>query len=128
MSQIPNDLFYTKEHEWVRKSSTPKHIQVGITDFAQAALGDVTFVQLPAVGTQIKKGQTFGSVESVKAVSDLYAPVSGRVSKINEALNNDPSPINSDPYKGAWMIEVELGDETELKDLLSPQAYQNIAH
>jgi glycine cleavage system H protein len=128
MSQIPNDLLYTKEHEWVRKTSTPKHIQVGITDFAQASLGDVTFVQLPKVGTEIKRGQTFGSVESVKAVSDLYAPVTGRVSKINEALNNDPSPINTDPYNSAWMIEIELSSEAEMKELLSAQAYQNIAH
>jgi glycine cleavage system H protein len=127
MSLIPQDLLYTKDHEWVRKGGSPKIIQVGITDFAQASLGDVTFVQLPKVGTELKKGASFGSVESVKAVSDLYSPVSGRVTKINESLNNDPSPINSDPYNSAWMVEVEIQNESELKDLLSPQAYQNVA-
>ena len=128
MSQIPNDLFYTKEHEWVRKTNAPKIVQVGITDFAQASLGDVTYVQLPSVGSMLTKGATFGSVESVKAVSDLFAPVSGKITKINEALNNDPSPINTDPYNTAWMIEVELSNESDLKELMSPQAYQNIAH
>lgn len=123
MSQIKPGYLYTKDHEWVLKTGTPKKVKIGITDFAQGSLGDVTFVQLPAVGDNLIKGATFGSVESVKAVSDLYAPLSGKVVAINEALNSDPSPINTDPFGKAWMIEVEVKDENEFKELLSPEAY-----
>lgn len=124
MSEVKADLLYTKEHEWVKKTSTPRHISVGITDFAQASLGDVTYIQLPEVGKSLKKGDVFGSVESVKAVSDLYAPVSGKVTKINTELVQDPSSVNTDPYSKAWMIELEVSDEKELSSLLTAQAYQ----
>jgi glycine cleavage system H protein len=123
MSHIPTDLMYTKDHEWLKKSSTPKVVVVGVTDFAQAALGDVTFLQLPDLNKVYKKGDVFGTVESVKAVSDLYAPVSGRISKINQDLVNDPAPINTDPYGKAWMVEFELENENELQQLLNAQAY-----
>ena len=124
MSKIPNELFYTKDHEWLKKSAQPKVVIVGVTDFAQAQLGDVTYVQLPAVGKVLAKGEVFGVVESVKTASDLYAPVSGKVSKVNTALANEPSPVNQDPYGQAWMIEIELSNESELSQLMSAQAYE----
>jgi len=127
MSLIKNDLLYTKDHEWLKKTSTPKVVQIGITDFAQASLGDVTFIQLPEIGKTFKKGEVFGTVESVKAVSDLYAPVSGKIVKINQDLVNEPSPVNTDPYQSAWMIELELTAESELSELLSPAAYESLA-
>ncbi len=127
MSSIPSDLKYAKSHEWVRKSSTPRHVVVGITDFAQSALGDVTFVQLPAVGRVLKREESFGTVESVKAVSEVYAPLSGKVLKVNEALNADPAVINTDPYAGGWLLELEVSDESEWSALLDPQAYQSVA-
>lgn len=123
MSQIPADLMYTKDHEWVKKTSTPKLVIVGVTDFAQSSLGDVTFLQLPELNKAFKKGEVFGTVESVKAVSDLYAPVSGRIVKINQTLVNDPSPVNTDPYGNAWMVEFEMDNESELQQLLNAQAY-----
>ena len=127
MSQIQPDLQYTKDHEWVRKTSSPKVVVVGITDFAQSALGDVTFLQLPLLGTSFKRGEVMGSVESVKAVSDIYAPLSGKVVKINETLNSDPSPLNSDPYNKAWLVEIEMTTESEFSDLLNAGAYASIA-
>lgn len=127
MSQIKEELLYTKDHEWLKKGSTPKLVTIGITDFAQSALGDVTYVQLPVVGKTFKKGEVFGTVESVKAVSDLYAPVAGTITKINEALVQDPSPVNTDSYGTAWMIEMEMTQEADLKDLLSFKAYEAIA-
>ena len=126
MSDIRPDLQYTKDHEWIRKSSSPKVVVVGITDFAQSALGDVTFLQLPAVGSTFKHGEVIGTVESVKAVSDIYAPLSGKITKINESLNDDPSPLNSDPYGKAWLVEIEVTNEAEFKDLLSAGAYATI--
>jgi glycine cleavage system H protein len=124
MSKIPNDLLYTKDHEWLKKSAQPRVVVVGVTDFAQAQLGDVTYVQLPTVGQTLAKGQVFGVVESVKTASDLYAPVSGKVTKVNTALANEPSPINQDPYGQAWMVELELSNESELSQLMTPQAYE----
>ena len=124
MSEVKPNLLYTKDHEWLEKTATPKTARIGITDFAQASLGDVTFLQLPAVGTEMKKGEIFGTVESVKAVSDLYAPVSGRITKINTSLVTDPSSVNSDPFGAAWMVEVEINDERELTTLLNATAYQ----
>jgi glycine cleavage system H protein len=127
MSKIPNELLYTKDHEWVRKASTPKHVVVGITDFAQSSLGDVTYIQLPPVGSHFKTGAIIGTVESVKAVSDIYAPVSGKILKINDALASDPAPVNHDPYGSAWLVEVELDSEDELKKLLNAAAYEQVA-
>ena len=127
MSQIRKDYFYTKDHEWVKRSALPRVVVVGISDFAQAALGDVTYVQLPEVGRSFKKGESFGSVESVKAVSDVYAPLSGKVLKVNEALGADPAPINQDPYEAGWIMELEISDEAEFSLLLNAGAYESIA-
>lgn len=128
MSEIRKDYLYTKDHEWVKKTSSPKVVTVGISDFAQSSLGDVTFLQLPAIGKSLKKGEILGTVESVKAVSDVYAPVSGTVVKINETLNADPAAINSDPFGNGWLVEMELSSEAEVSTLMSPEAYANVAH
>ncbi len=127
MSEIRKDCLYTKDHEWVKKTAQGKIVVVGITDFAQAALGDVTFIQLPPAGKTFNKGEIIGNVESVKAVSDIYAPLSGTIVKVNESLNADPAPLNSDPFGSAWLVELEISDETELSKLLSPEAYASVA-
>ena len=127
MSEIRKDCLYTKDHEWVKNTPSPKIVLVGISDFAQAALGDVTYLQLPAMGATFKKGEILGSVESVKAVSDIYAPLSGKIIKINEALQNDPSTLNTDPFGTAWLVEIEITTESEMSSLLTPQAYEAIA-
>jgi glycine cleavage system H protein len=101
----PTDLKYTAEHEWVRVAGD--HVQVGITDYAQEALGDIVFVTLPAVGTRVTAGQTFGEVESTKSVSDLYAPLTGIITGRNEELDAHPELVNSDPYGAGWMIEID---------------------
>ncbi|MDN5302547.1 MAG: glycine cleavage system protein [Thermoanaerobacteraceae bacterium] len=124
MSKIPKNLLYTEEHEWILVEGSRGTI--GITDHAQEALGDVVYVDLPKVGDKVVKGETFGTVESVKAASDIYAPVSGTVVEVNEALKDNPELINKSPYEDAWMIVVELDDESELDELLSPEDYENI--
>jgi glycine cleavage system H protein len=120
----PTDFKYTKEHEWLKVDGGTGTI--GITDHAQNSLGDIVFVELPKVGAEITAGQTFGSVESVKAVSDLYAPVSGTVTEINEALNNTPEDVNKDAH-AAWMIKVTLKDPSEANGLLSAADYEKFA-
>ena len=119
----PETYKYTKEHEWVHADGT--EATVGITDHAQHELGDIVFVDLPKVGTQVTKGQTFGSVESVKAVSDIYSPVSGEVAAINELLAKNPEKLNEDPHGDAWLIRVKLGNPGELNELLSAPDYQS---
>lgn len=121
MTSFPNDLRYTTDHEWLRASGSAW--RVGITQFAVDQLGDITLVDLPKVGDLITKGQKFGTVESVKSVSDLYAPVSGKVTAINDGLGGAPEQINSDPYGGGWMIEVEPSESSEIDELLQPDAY-----
>lgn len=118
---FPEDLRYTRDHEWAR--SKDGRVVVGITDFAQEQLGDVVYVELPAVGAQVKKGETFGVVESTKAVSDLYAPVSGKVVEVNSPLIDAPEAVNGDAYGGGWMIAVEPADPKELAELLDAKAY-----
>jgi glycine cleavage system H protein len=118
----PTNYQYTKEHEWVLVEGGSGTI--GITDHAQHELGDIVFVDLPKVGAKVTKGQTFGSVESVKAVSDIYAPVSGEVTEINEALAKTPEKLNEDPHGGAWLIKVKLADTGEAKELLSAADYE----
>jgi glycine cleavage system H protein len=118
----PANYQYTKEHEWVLVEGVSGTI--GITDHAQHELGDIVFVDLPKVGAQVTKGQTFGSVESVKAVSDIYAPVSGEVTEINEALSKTPEKLNEDPHGAAWLIKVKLADASEAKALLSAADYE----
>jgi len=127
MSNIPEELLYTKEHEWLQKTEATNVVRVGITDFAQSSLGDVTFVELPEVGQSLEQGSNFGNIESVKAVSDLYAPISGEVTKINSEINDNPEWVNEDPYKKAWLIELTLKDSKELENLLNAQAYKQLA-
>lgn len=120
--EFPANLKYTKDHEWLRVEGTIG--VVGITDHAQDALGDVVFVELPAVGAQVKAKGTFGVVESVKAVSDLYTPVSGKVVEVNTALPDAPDTINKDPYGAAWMIRIEMADPKEAEGLMSAAEYE----
>ena len=117
----PAELKYTEEHEWVRVEGNLA--TVGITDFAQCELGDIVFVELPKVGDTVTKGESFGNVESVKTVSELYAPVSGKVVKVNEALEEAPEKINESPYGDGWMIVVEISDPEELNRLWSAEKY-----
>lgn len=122
MSQVPADLRYTKEHEWVRVGADGTAV-IGITDHAQSALGDVTFVDLPKPGAKFAAGQTFGTVESVKAASDLYAPVAFEVIESNAGLDGSPDLVNREPYAGAWMIRVRLADPASVAGLLDAAAY-----
>ncbi|GAB3803027.1 glycine cleavage system protein GcvH [Virgibacillus kimchii] len=118
----PKDLLYSKEHEWIKKEGDK--VRIGITDFAQDELGDVVFVELPEVGDELELNEPFGSVESVKTVSELYAPVSGTVVEVNEELEDSPEFVNESPYENAWMVVVELSQESELDDLLSAEGYE----
>lgn len=120
---IPNGLRYTKEHEWVNIDSDGI-ATIGITDFAQNSLGDITFVQLPQEGEQVRKDDSFGVVESVKAVSDLYSPVTGRVVEVNQPLLNAPELLNDDPYNEGWMLKVEVTNAEEAEDLMDAKAYK----
>ena len=120
--EFPEELKYTEEHEWVLVEDTI--ITIGITDFAQDSLGDVVFVELPEVGAEVVAGKSFGVVESVKAVSDIYAPVSGEVVEINEELPDTPELINTSPYEDGWMIKVRINDPADLADLMDADAYQ----
>lgn len=117
----PTDLRYTPDHEWLRQKGSAW--SVGITQFAVDQLGDITLVDLPKEGDMVTKGQRFGTIESVKSVSDLYAPVSGTVVKINAALKDSPELVNSEPYAGGWMIEIEPSDKGEVDELLAADAY-----
>lgn len=119
---IPEGYLFTKEHEWLHMEDNIATI--GITDFAQESLGDITFVQLPAPGEQINRDDTFGVVESVKAVSDLYSPVTGRVLEINEPLKQAPELVNDDPYNDGWMIKVEVKDVSEIEGLMEKAEYK----
>jgi glycine cleavage system H protein len=119
---FPDELLYTKEHEWARKLDSGA-IQVGITTFAVEQLGDVTVVELPEVGDPLTAEQVFGTVESVKAVSELYAPISGTVTKVNTALADTPELVNDSPYEDGWMVEIELADPGQLDGLLDAGAY-----
>ena len=121
MSSYPTDLRYTHDHEWLRAAGTAW--RVGITQFAVDQLGDITLVELPREGDLVTKGQRFGTIESVKSVSDLYAPVSGRVTAVNAALKDAPELVNSEPYAGGWMIELEASEKAEIDELLAPDAY-----
>ena len=126
MSEIPPDLSYTAEHEWVRRVGDDT-VRVGITDFAQSSLGDVVFVQLPDVGTDVTAGESFGEVESTKSVSDLYSPVTAKVVAVNGELEGSPQLVNSDPYGEGWLIELQAGADAlagEVGGLLDADAYQ----
>jgi glycine cleavage system H protein len=121
---IPSDLKYTKDHEWARQQGNV--VVVGVTQHAQESLGDVVYVELPKVGTTITAGKQFGVIESTKAVSELYAPVSGKVVKVNDVLTDKPDTVNADPYGAGWIIEVELSDTKQLDGLLSADAYAEL--
>ncbi|BCR04131.1 glycine cleavage system H protein [Desulfuromonas versatilis] len=120
--EFPEDLKYTEEHEWVLLEDGI--VTVGITDFAQDSLGDVVFVELPEVGTMVEEGKAFGVVESVKAVSDVYAPVSGEVVEVNEDLPDTPELINTSPYEDGWMIKIRLTEPGQVDDLMDAEQYQ----
>ena len=122
MSSIPTELSYTKEHEWV--SSVDSIFTMGITDYAQAALGDIVYVQLPKVGEAVVAGKVCGEVESTKSVSDIYAPVTGTIVAINDALSNSPETINSDPYGGGWLAKIEV--QAAPSDLLTASQYAEL--
>lgn len=122
VSQIPSGLKYSKEHEWVRVEGNLAYI--GITDFAQDELGDIVFVELPSQGSSLKANETFGTVESVKTVSDLFAPVSGQVVQVNTSLEDSPEKVNDSPYDDGWMIVVEMSNPAEVDELLDSAGYQ----
>ena len=122
--KVPTDLKYTKEHEWVKV--TGKTAVIGITDFAQGELGDIVFIELPEIGLGVKQMGKFGTIEAVKAVSELFSPVSGKVTEINAALDSDPMVINRDPYGDGWMIKVELSNVSEIEQLLDANGYTEL--
>lgn len=122
MSEYPDDLRYTTDHEWVRE--TAEGVRIGITGYAQEALGDVVFVSLPTVGDEVSKGDSCGEVESTKSVSDLYAPLTGTVTAVNDALDGTPELVNSDPYGDGWMYEITLGEGVDTTELLDAEAYE----
>ena len=119
---IPKDLRYTEEHEWVYVEDDVATI--GITDYAQGELGDIVFVELPEIGSEVKQMEVFGTIEAVKAVSDLYAPVSGQVVEVNTALANEPETINKEPYDRGWMIKIKMSDPKEVESLLTHENYK----
>ena len=121
---LPENLKYTKEHEWVRVEGDAAY--VGITDFAQGELGDIVFVEIETEGEELDKGETFGTVEAVKTVSDLFMPVGGKVAEFNTELEDEPELVNKDPYGKGWMIKIEMSDNADLNDLMDAAAYQKM--
>src|SRR2546427_8887757 len=124
MANIPADLRYTEDHEYVKRSDDGSVIQVGITDYAQGELGDVVYVDLPKVGASLGRRDVFGTIEAVKAVSELFAPAAGVVTEVNSALQDDPALVNKDPYGAGWMIKLRVKTLAELEHLLSSEAYK----
>ena len=124
MSEIPEDLLYTEDHEYLRPAGEPGVVYIGITDYAQGELGDIVFVELPKVGSSFKKHDVFGTIEAVKAVSELYAPVSGEVLEINPRLDAEPAVVNTTPYGDGWMIKLRMTDEAERSGLLDAAGYK----
>jgi glycine cleavage system H protein len=125
MSNVPADLKYAKSHEWLKAAADGTAL-VGISDYAQNSLGDITFIQLPKVGSVLKAGETFGVVESVKAASDVYAPVAGTVLEVNKALEANPEKVNGAPYGDGWMLKLKLADPADVAVLLSPEDYRKL--
>ncbi len=120
--RFPADFKYSKEHEWAKVTGST--VVVGITDHAQSALGDIVYCELPKVGREVKKGETFGVVESIKAVSDLYSPVTGKVVAMNQAAVDNPGDINTDPHGSAWLVKIEMTDPSSAADLMDAAAYE----
>jgi len=123
MSNIPKDLRFTADHEYARKTDTPGVIQVGITDYAQGELGDIVYVDLPKAGAAVEQKAVFGTIEAVKAVSELYSPLAGTVVEVNGALETDPAVVNRDPYGAGWMIKIKMKNAADLDKLLDAAAY-----
>jgi glycine cleavage system H protein len=126
MADVPEDLLYTEEHEYLRKTDESGVYQVGITDYAQGELGDVVYVELPSAGQKYNRMDVFGTVEAVKAVSDLYFPITGEVVAVNDTLADDPGQVNSDPYGAGWMLKIRVAEESELDALLGAAEYAKI--
>ena len=124
MANIPSELRYSDDHEYVKRSGDGSIVQVGITDYAQGELGDVVYVDLPKVGATFARRDVFGSIEAVKAVSDLYAPVAGTVTEVNTALEGDPALVNRDPYTAGWMIKLKVKNAADIDQLLTSEAYK----
>jgi len=122
----PKDLLYTKEHEWIKKEGA--NAIVGITEYAKNQLGDIVFVELPDIGKKLEQMSTFGVVESVKAVSDLYSPISGEVVEVNSALSDKPELIGEDPYGKGWIVKLKISDEAELSNLIKPEDYEKMTN
>jgi len=125
MANIPSELKYTKEHEWIRNNGDGT-ATVGITDFAQGELGDIVFVDISTVGDHVTQDDSFGTIEAVKTVSELYMPVSGKITAFNDALENDPELVNNDPYGDGWLVKIEMSDPNQFDQLIDSEAYQNI--
>lgn len=125
MANIPSELKYTKEHEWIRNNGDGT-ATVGITDFAQGELGDIVFVDINSVGDHVSQDDSFGTIEAVKTVSELYMPVSGKITEFNSELENDPELVNNDPYGNGWLVKIEMSDPSQFDQLLDSEAYQNI--
>jgi glycine cleavage system H protein len=122
--QIPDNLKYTKDHEWAKIDDDI--VTIGITDYAQGELGDIVYIELPEVGSETVQGESFGTIEAVKAVSDLFAPLSGEVIEINEKLNDNPEIINQDPYEKGWILKLKMSDDSEIENLLDKRQYQEL--
>ena len=125
MSSVPNELRYTKEHEWIQEISATK-FRIGITDYAQSALGDIVYIQLPKNGSSVNADSVCGEVESTKSVSEIYAPITGKVVLVNEKLESNPEIINADPYGAGWIAEIEISTASLQEVLLSAQEYQSL--
>ena len=123
MANIPNDLLFTEEHEWVRKTNDADVVEIGITDYAQGELGDVVYVELPKVGASFGAHDVFGTIEAVKAVSELFSPVAGEVTEVNPTLEREPAVVNSDPYGDGWMLRIRIRGAGDLDQLLGPEEY-----
>ncbi len=121
---IPDGLKYTKEHEWIKVEGNTGTI--GLTDYAQGELGDIIYVDVTTVGSDVAQGDTFGTVEAVKTVSDMYAPVSGKIAEFNSAVNDNPASVNQDPYGAGWLVKMEISNMADLDSLLSPEEYKNL--
>ena len=127
MSKLPEDLLYTKNHEWIRLQDDGTAV-IGITDYAQESLGDITFIEFPEVGATFESDDVFGVVESVKAASDLYMPVGGEVVEINEAVNAEPELVNQDAFSKGWLLKIRLNDKSQIERLMKPDEYASITH
>ena len=126
MPRIPAGLHYTEEHEYLKPTEVEGEFLVGITDFAQGELGDVVFLELPGIGESFARMEVFGTIEAVKAVSDLFAPVAGEIIDVNSALDDDPALVNTDPYGEGWMVRIRIDDLSALDDLLGHEAYRKL--